>query len=301
VQVIRSRPEANFTQILNAVIRDPQLDPMTLGILCRMLSHADGWTTTADTMWQQARKERPGSQHGEGRRAYRAAFALLEAAGYLERRRLRTKTGRFETCLILHDSPATATEVPLTDVPLSVPRFPPAETPRLPRSDRRTAYATSVSGTSFRTPTTEHVKHGSSPEEHGWPPGGAQPDGSAALTDRIVQDVRAAISAVYGEADNDNLADEEVLGLWEACKPQDGRKVRSPRAYMSKIFEDTPDISSLLAKFQDSAGNPYDDGTEDGQYCPTCYIDGHAQVHAQVSGFCAWHEETHGLAGARVS
>lgn len=113
MRVIRSRPEANFTQITNAVLRDHRLTHMARGVLCEMLSYADGWSTTTDEMWHKARMMRPGSTKGEGLRAYRSCFRELEAAGYLERRRLRDKVGRFETVMILHNTPSSDVAVTL--------------------------------------------------------------------------------------------------------------------------------------------------------------------------------------------
>jgi hypothetical protein len=152
MRVVRSRPAANFTQITNAVLRNHKLTHMARGVLAEMLSYPDGWSTTADDLWQRAARERPDVARGEGRRAYRAVFAELEKAGHLERHRLRTKAGQFETVLILHDEPATA-----ADVPLAVSRSQPAETGSLPSSDRRTANGRSVSGTSSSsTPVPQH-------------------------------------------------------------------------------------------------------------------------------------------------
>jgi hypothetical protein len=156
--VVRSRPDANFTQITNAILRNHKLTHMARGVLAELLSYPDGWSTTADEMWQKAVRERPDVARGEGRRAYRAVFAELEQAGHLERQRLRARSGQFETVLILHDEPVKA-----TDVPDAVSRLRPAETPSIPRSDRRTANGRSVSGTSSTSTTpAQHVEHGSS-------------------------------------------------------------------------------------------------------------------------------------------
>jgi hypothetical protein len=155
---VRSRPEANFTQITNDILRNHKLTHMARGVLAELLSYPDGWSTTADDMWQRATRERPEQARGEGRRAYRAVFAELEKAGHLERQRLRSTSGQFETVLILHDKPIAA-----ADVPLAVPRPRPAETGSLPSSDRRTANGRSVSGTSTTsTQPVQHLEHGSS-------------------------------------------------------------------------------------------------------------------------------------------
>lgn len=246
MKVIRSRPEANYTQILNRVIRDKRLDAMTLGVLVRMLSNQDGWTTTADGMWQQARRDRPGVGRGEGQRAYRAAFAALETCGYLERQKLRSKTGLFETCLILHDEPvdnsAEPTDVALTDVAVAVPRFPPAQTPHPPRSDRRCANGTSVSGTSSKRPSTKTTEKTMVFDR--------SPDGAAdaaAARGAILCDVRTALTRAYGAADSGALDDGLCLDLWEYLAPETGRVGRRV-PYLMKIFGETPDIGTLISK-----------------------------------------------------
>jgi hypothetical protein len=77
----------------------------------------------------------------------RAAFAELEAAGYLHRRRSRGERGQFVTELHLFDRPVTAIPndalLPDRDTASGMP-VPPAETQHQPRSDRGTASGTPV-------------------------------------------------------------------------------------------------------------------------------------------------------------
>jgi hypothetical protein len=77
---------------------------MARGILGEILSRPDGWQTTADRMMEEARLSR-GDKRGEGRRAYRAAFAELEAAGYMHRVKTRDKRGRYVTTVWVTDVP----------------------------------------------------------------------------------------------------------------------------------------------------------------------------------------------------
>lgn len=288
MKVIRSRPEANFTQIWNHVLRDSRLDPMTLGVLCRMLSNADGWETTADAMWQRARQDRPDSGRGEGRRAYRAAFSALELAGYLERRRLRTKTGQFETVLILHDQPVeTPTDVPLTDVPLAVSRCEQEEQDVSAGHNRRTANGRSVSGTSSRTSSKNtEEKRSIGPAEPDPGPElrscagptqtAAQSQAIAPDDDTKIQTVAQAVRHVYQES----IEDEDALRIWERFigERQTTAPVRDPIRFLSKIFNDTPSIDSLLSNC------PF---LDDEIRCPGC---GGSLMDQPLtaSGLCPW-------------
>lgn len=301
----RSTPADHFTIIPNALIRDGKLSRFARSCLIEILSNDDSWRNTADDMW---RRGQANGRRGEGRAVYRKAFTEMETAGYLTRSKMQDPNGTWYT--VLHFR-ATATP---TDQKLVVGTTSNnTATAQVAPTYQKPVVGSPVVGSPVvirEVPLRRNSKEGlsdagSSGDEQGRSPDGAQPDGRAAHEGRILCDVRAAMSRVYGEADSQDLADEEVLGLWETCKPQDGRKVRSRIAYMSKIFEDTPDIGTLLAKFQDAAGNPYDEPPagevyDGSRHCPTCYADGYGPIHAQVSGFCVWHEETHGLAGKQV-
>jgi hypothetical protein len=109
VKVIRSHPEANFTIIPNQALRDDRLSYTARGVLHELLSHRSGWETNADIMSARARQQR-GAGVGEGRRAIRAAFAELEAAGYMVRVKERIPAGqqgagRVVTTLHVYDTP----------------------------------------------------------------------------------------------------------------------------------------------------------------------------------------------------
>ena len=102
------QPENNFTQVPNSLLQDQRLSDMARGILARIMSYKS-YRTTADGEWELARRKRP-DRSGEGRRAYRAAFAEMESLGYLERRRERREGGRFVTILLLHPVPAVQSD-----------------------------------------------------------------------------------------------------------------------------------------------------------------------------------------------
>ena len=109
MKIIRSHPDAHFTIIPNEALRDDSLSYCARGVLHELLSHKSGWETNADIMSMRARQKR-GQAVGEGRRAMRAAFAELEAAGYLVRHKARIPAGqpgagRIVTSFSVYDTP----------------------------------------------------------------------------------------------------------------------------------------------------------------------------------------------------
>jgi hypothetical protein len=104
MKIRRSRPEANFTIIPNATLRDDRLSYCARGVLSELLSRPNGWETNADALSDRARRQR-GDVVGEGRRGLRAAFKELEAAGYMSRRKEQGEKGRFITVLEVFDTP----------------------------------------------------------------------------------------------------------------------------------------------------------------------------------------------------
>lgn len=108
MRIRRSKPTGNFTILPNAVLRDERLSYCARGILAELLSRPENWETNADAISERARKHR--KTVGEGRRAIRAAFTELEAAGYMVRRRERIPKGEpgggdFVTVLEVYDVP----------------------------------------------------------------------------------------------------------------------------------------------------------------------------------------------------
>lgn len=104
MRIRRSKPVDNFTIIPNATLRDERLSYCARGVLAELLSRPSGWETNADALSERARRHR-GDTVGEGRRALRAAFKELEAAGYLLRRKEKGEKGRIVTVLEVFDVP----------------------------------------------------------------------------------------------------------------------------------------------------------------------------------------------------
>lgn len=236
MRINRSQPEKHFTQIPNAALRDERLSYTARGVLAEMLSRPDGWDTSADQMSDRARLNgRDG--RGEGRRAIRAAFAELEAAGYLRRERVQVDGGKFVTEMFLTDDPHRGTANGMS--------VPPAAEPCFPSSDRRTANRPSVSGTSNRTLST-NTEDG--PEREDLVSRRARAKRERVSTrsiDDVITATREAAVDAYGSVDIAEVSDDEWLGLYFTHKGK--TEVHDVRAYMGKIFGDAPYLDTFLA------------------------------------------------------
>lgn len=103
MRIYHSNPVDDCTALPNELLQDDRLSGTALGVLVRLLSMPDVRDVNADLLWKQG-QERRGSRTGEGRRAIRAAFAELETAGYMRRRRGRRNGGEFFTILEVTDA-----------------------------------------------------------------------------------------------------------------------------------------------------------------------------------------------------
>jgi hypothetical protein len=216
VKVIRSQPESNFTIIPNEALRDDRLSYTARGVLCELLSHRSGWETNADIMSARARQKR-GAGVGEGRRAMRAAFAELEAAGYMVRVRERIPAGqpgagRVVTTLCVYDTPQShrGTAGGMSADGTSVSGTP--------------VTGTSVSGTSSRSTVVEDV-------EKTMREGAGEEHSSALAAARAGQHARkrddAHLTRLYAAADGlDDVSLRRLLLQFEKKRPQVHRECR---------------------------------------------------------------------------
>ncbi|MGW7208457.1 helix-turn-helix domain-containing protein [Streptomyces sp. NPDC054837] len=88
-----------FTQIANALFRDPRVSLRAKGIFGYVSTHRSGWQVTIDDLMRRG---------PDGRDAVRAALWELEAHGYLIRERLRRPDGTLAKIVYcITDRPAT--------------------------------------------------------------------------------------------------------------------------------------------------------------------------------------------------
>jgi hypothetical protein len=106
--VERSKPKKNFVQIPNELVNDESLTALARLVLIQILAHRPGWQTNAAKLWETADRHR--GTLAESKRAFRRAFAELEAAGYMTREKTRVPKGQpnggdFVTILTVYDVP----------------------------------------------------------------------------------------------------------------------------------------------------------------------------------------------------
>ncbi|SCE24284.1 hypothetical protein GA0115246_112996 [Streptomyces sp. SolWspMP-sol7th] len=92
---VRTRLTTGFTVLANALLQR-RGSAVTVGVAAYILSLPDGAPVTIDALR---------AHFTEGEVLISRALRELEAAGYLERRRVRLASGRFRTCTYLHDVP----------------------------------------------------------------------------------------------------------------------------------------------------------------------------------------------------
>lgn len=121
-----------FTQIRNAVFRDPRLSAKAMGIFGNISTHRDGWGITPEFIATQMR---------DGVNAIRSGLKELEAYGYLQRTQTRDpETGRLGSSeYYITDQPEAITEASDGESSRSCPSddFPHTDNPRTgdPRTD----------------------------------------------------------------------------------------------------------------------------------------------------------------------
>lgn len=96
---IGKRRSAGFAQIPNDTLRDSRLTYRARGVLGDLLSHAEGWSTSAERLAQGS----PAGQ--EGRDSIRKALSELERYGYIAREKVRDERGRIRTEYVIYEEP----------------------------------------------------------------------------------------------------------------------------------------------------------------------------------------------------
>lgn len=167
MKIHRSKPTSRYTIVPNALLQDQRLTFTARGILADILSRPDGWSASADALWELARRLRP--DVSEGRRMVRAAFAEAKALGYMVETKEQQGDGTFATVLHVYDSPGHGPDR-RTGSGMSVATSGDAQKPSsdrrtengmpvatsgngsLPSSDRRAGSGTSIEKTNSKEP-----------------------------------------------------------------------------------------------------------------------------------------------------
>lgn len=104
MQITRgTRPERDFAIISNYVLRDSALSYRARGVLCCILSFAEGFQVSSDRLADMGR---------EGRDAIRSALSELEAAGYLKRTKHQDEKGLWSSSAVISDVPDLSVRTP---------------------------------------------------------------------------------------------------------------------------------------------------------------------------------------------
>jgi hypothetical protein len=102
-----------FTQIRNAVFRDPRLSAKAMGIFGNISTHRDGWGVTAEAMSRQMR---------DGVNSIKSGLRELETYGYLKRTRERREDGTLGGAVyFITDQPEAFPDEPELEKPRSSP------------------------------------------------------------------------------------------------------------------------------------------------------------------------------------
>lgn len=104
---IRVERRWRYTTVDREPVNDERLSFRARGVLVWLLDKPDDWTVDAAAI------SRAGT---EGRDAIRAVLRELEAAGYLERRKVQGPNGRWRTESVIRERPSPAPEIPASVV-----------------------------------------------------------------------------------------------------------------------------------------------------------------------------------------
>ncbi len=99
MSVIRVMKNDNFTVLANGTLRDERLSLESVGLLVRLLSRPADWTVRFEALRRESRV---------GRDKLRRIFQELAGAGYIVRRRVRRRNGKFHWLTEVHEVPQTS-------------------------------------------------------------------------------------------------------------------------------------------------------------------------------------------------
>jgi len=100
MSIIRSpRRDRNFTIISNAVCLDQRLSMRALGVLVRLLSRPDNWSTNSDTLARE---------FGCGRDQMRGVLSELSEAQYMTLNKVQDEKGHWASFWVVYDEPTSS-------------------------------------------------------------------------------------------------------------------------------------------------------------------------------------------------
>lgn len=119
MSIVRTVKNTNYTTISNVILNDERLSWKARGIAAYLLSKPDDWRVNYEHLVRSA---------PDGKSAVLAAMKELEACGYLERRKFQADDGRWQSEVVLHETPCACSpstenrhpatgEKPSTDFP----------------------------------------------------------------------------------------------------------------------------------------------------------------------------------------
>ncbi len=94
--ILKNKTQKDFTAISNLILRDKSLTMKERGVLCTICSLPDGWDFSLTGL---------SAIVPDGIDSIRAAVKSREKKGYLERRKIRSKDGKYATEVEVYDKP----------------------------------------------------------------------------------------------------------------------------------------------------------------------------------------------------
>lgn len=221
ITIERGKHAQQFVTIGNREARDGRLSFRARGLHHYLLSLPPGWRVTT----AQLAKENP-----EGREAIRTALNELISLGYVTRSKRQDERGRWSTTMTIHDGPQDVGEE--TGLAAATEDgFPGAGEPGVGELGAKP------------NTVTEELKDQKMVQGRASRRARASGAGATRTVDQVIREVRTAIVVAYGERQDDEVDDATVLGLYAAYV---NRPCRDLVAYMRKIFDDTPELDTLL-------------------------------------------------------